>query len=245
MSAPSLSILLAVHNGAPYLAAMLDSLFAAAPPDAEVIAVDDGSTDESCRILERYPLALHRCLEPVGLAGARNLGLARANSALVTFVDQDDIVVKNSFADRMAFLAAHPEIPAVAGCIADVIGAQTESLGDFYTLSGKRSGDYLLDWESVRGGAAIPGALWLYLFRTAYLRDLAPFEAKWETLTDQELLYRAIRRAPIPCRTIPVARYRIHGTNATVRWTGEAIGVVPRVKALGAMLALTNGIPLA
>ena len=61
-----LSILMAIKNGERFLRETLDSLFAEVGEEDEVIAVDDGSIDESPRILGRYPLRLFACPAPGG-----------------------------------------------------------------------------------------------------------------------------------------------------------------------------------
>ena len=68
------------------------------------------------------------------------------------------------------------------------------------------------------------------------------FSSEWDELTDQEFLYRVLQKASIPHREIGVAHYRIHQKNSTVRWAGDRIGVNPRVKALGALLAMKYGL---
>src|SRR5438445_738298 len=49
-----LSVIVPVHNAAPYLARMLDSVYAQSLADREVILVDDGSTDASSGIIELF-----------------------------------------------------------------------------------------------------------------------------------------------------------------------------------------------
>ena len=123
-----LSILMAIKNGAGYLRETLDSLFAEVGKEDEVIAVDDGSSDESPRILGRYPLQLFACPAPGGLARARNLLVEKARGEFVTFLDQDDLVVSESFSKRLEFLLSCPELPAVVGEIADVIDTRAKAL---------------------------------------------------------------------------------------------------------------------
>ena len=247
----SLSVLIAVKNGASLLSRTLDSLFSEierAQVIAQVIAIDDGSSDDSLSVLSRYPIEIGEIGEiaansiPVGLAQARNLALEKASGEFIAFLDQDDIVVPGSFSRRIEFLERHPDFEAVAGEIASVIDEEGKTLGDFYQLSGKARGHFLLSWKLVEKTAEIPGALWLYLFRRKFLLSIGLFSSEWDELTDQEFLYRVLQKASIPHREIGVAHYRIHQKNSTVRWAGDRIGVNPRVKALGALLAMKYGL---
>ena len=151
-------------------------------------------------------------------------------------------MVSESFSKRLEFLDSFPEFPAVVGEIADVIDDKGETLGSFEKLSGKSPPGSLLTWDLLQKGQAIPGALWLYLFRAEFLKSMGPFLPQWEALTDQEFLYRVLRKHPIVHRNFPVARYRIHGSNHTVFFQNHRVHVNPKVKALGVLLAMQYGL---
>ncbi|MBC1274400.1 glycosyltransferase family 2 protein, partial [Listeria booriae] len=91
---PSVSIILPVYNVAPYLKACLDSLCVQTFQDFEVIAVNDGSTDESLTILDAYQGILPQLRiisQPnQGLSAARNRGLQEVSGEYVYFLDSDD-----------------------------------------------------------------------------------------------------------------------------------------------------------
>ena len=87
---PSVSILLAVHNGAAHLENKLRSIFALDYPPAklELLVISDGSTDDTVAIAKRFAgqvtlIELPRC----GKAAALNAGLARAAGEILVFTD--------------------------------------------------------------------------------------------------------------------------------------------------------------
>ena len=90
------SVLVPVHNSAPYLEACLDSILAQSMDDIEVICVNDGSSDESPDILERYAAADERVRVIAqscgGVSAARNVALDHARGEYIQFVDSDDVV---------------------------------------------------------------------------------------------------------------------------------------------------------
>ena len=99
------SFVVPVFNMAPWLRECLDSLLAQDIPagEYEIVAVNDGSTDESPAILREYEAAHPGRFVIInqpnaGLGPARNTGLARARGEYVWFVDSDDIARKNSLA---------------------------------------------------------------------------------------------------------------------------------------------------
>jgi glycosyltransferase involved in cell wall biosynthesis len=118
---PRFSIVTAVYDVERFLPAFIAAIEAQTfPADrVEVVAVDDGSTDSSGRILaewaERRP-GLVRVLtkENGGQSTARNLGLDHARGEWVTFTDPDDVIEPEYLAKVDAFLREHPETGMVA-----------------------------------------------------------------------------------------------------------------------------------
>ncbi|GAA6426514.1 glycosyltransferase family 2 protein [Dielma fastidiosa] len=88
------SIIIPVYNVEDYLTFCLDSLLNQTYEDLEVIAVDDGSTDNSLAILNAYA-AMDQRLRVIsqansGPSAARNLGLSMCHGEYITFMDSDD-----------------------------------------------------------------------------------------------------------------------------------------------------------
>lgn len=100
---PLVSIVVPVYNVEPYLEQCLDSLVKQTMKAIEIIAVDDGSTDGSLEILNRYAAQdkrVHVYTQKNQYAGAaRNLGLSHAKGEYVLFLDGDDHFAKNLAAD--------------------------------------------------------------------------------------------------------------------------------------------------
>src|SRR5881392_335950 len=89
-----LSLIVPVYNVAPFLPRFLEGLGAVEPNTAEIIVVDDGSTDECPRLLAEFA-GRHSHVRVVrqpngGLSAARNTGLALARGTYVAFADSDD-----------------------------------------------------------------------------------------------------------------------------------------------------------
>lgn len=91
-----LSIIIPVYNVAGYLEACLDSIYSQITPECQVILVDDGSTDSSGEICDkygaRYPdtFVIHQ--ENKGQGGARNNGVSASSGEYLFFVDSDDTI---------------------------------------------------------------------------------------------------------------------------------------------------------
>ena len=96
MAKPIVSILIPVYNVENYLEKCLDSVISQTMNNIEIICVNDGSTDHSGEILEKYQKKDKRIIvvnkENGGLPSARNAGLEIARGKYIGFVDSDDYI---------------------------------------------------------------------------------------------------------------------------------------------------------
>ena len=108
---PLVSILIPVYNVQDYLRECLDSLVGQTLTDIEIVCVNDGSTDDSPRILEEYAARDDRIVivnkKNGGLPSARNAGLDVARGEYVGFVDADDYVDVDMFRKMYNYAAAN------------------------------------------------------------------------------------------------------------------------------------------
>ena len=95
-SLPKLSIICPVYNAEKYLARILESLLNQDYRDFELIMVNDGSSDDSKKIIEKYSKKDKRVKmisqKNQGIAKARNRGMTEAKGEYLMFVDNDDYV---------------------------------------------------------------------------------------------------------------------------------------------------------
>ena len=115
---PCMSIVVPVFNVAPYLAGCLDSLLAQKFRDWEAICVDDGSTDGSGAILDRYAAmdARFRVIHQnnFGVGTARNLVLDAARGKWLLFVDADDLCSPDMLSRVADLERGHPDAGILA-----------------------------------------------------------------------------------------------------------------------------------
>lgn len=100
-NSPLVSIILPVYNVEEYLEECLDSVIGQSYENYELIAINDGSTDSSLNILERYQeklgckLRIHT-QENAGLSAARNKGLDLSHGEYIYFLDSDDWILSDA-----------------------------------------------------------------------------------------------------------------------------------------------------
>lgn len=96
MTKPKVSIIVPVYNVEKFLEKSMDSLINQTLDDIEIIAIDDGSTDSSLKILKEYEEKYNNIRvytkENGGLSDARNYGLQYVQGEYVAFLDSDDYV---------------------------------------------------------------------------------------------------------------------------------------------------------
>ena len=108
---PLVSILINNYNYGRFLAEAIDSTLNQAYSNIEVIVVDDGSTDNSRKIIKSYGNKIIPIIkENGGQASAFNAGFAVSQGEIICFLDSDDIFKPEKIAEVANLFAEHPEI---------------------------------------------------------------------------------------------------------------------------------------
>ena len=106
---PKISVIIPVYNTEKYIEKCLESLAGQTMQDFEVIIVNDGSTDNSKKVIKDYMKNSNldiRYLEKEngGLASARNYGVEKALGKYISFLDSDDYLDKNLFSNLEKYM---------------------------------------------------------------------------------------------------------------------------------------------
>ena len=119
-----LSIIIPAYNAEAYLPQCLASILAQEHQGCEVIVVDDGSTDGTAALLERYPdvKTIHQANR--GMSTARNRGLDEARGEYILFVDSDDLLTDGALTTLAAELTGEDIISFNAKKLHDATGEQ-------------------------------------------------------------------------------------------------------------------------
>lgn len=112
-SPPAVSIVIPAYNAERFIPATIRSALAQTVP-AEIVVVDDGSTDSTPQILDDFGDAVRVVRQPnAGLSAARNTGLAAASGEFLLFLDADDLLSPDTVASQLDALAADHGADAV------------------------------------------------------------------------------------------------------------------------------------
>ena len=230
------SVIMPVYNAAPFLERAIQSALEQ-PQLAELIAIDDASTDHSARILEAWAQKTDRLIylpaiskEPQRAAAARNRGLARATAPFIAFLDADDYYLPGRFNRTEAYFKAHPE---VEGLIEPVEIFYQENYRGIYDRSKKlRRKDSGTGFTKGSFGDILSLGIQcngLTLRKNSHKGDLY-FKNRFYQMQDldffRELLFKKWHIAIAGFSSPPVARYRHHSSNTSSqlneKWTLSA-----------------------
>lgn len=200
MTSPQTTVLIANYNGGAFVERALASALAqTVPQDAyEILVVDDGSTDGSVAICERYQAHITLvCMTHRGLPTACNEGIRAARGDYLMRLDVDDELERTALAEASAILDRHPEA-----------GFVTTDRWDIDDTTGTRRRVHvdptnLYDWIA-------PGVL----FRTQALREAGFYDDLfWE---EYDLFLRLLTRGQAAHHlAVPLYRYHRHPTSMT------------------------------
>lgn len=123
---PKVSVIIPVYNASKYLNKCISSIVNQTMEDIEILAINDGSTDNSLEILEKLQSQYKNKLkvfdkENGGAGSARNIGIDNSNGEFIKFVDADDYL-KLDILDRMYTLAKENNVSLVRGNYETIIG---------------------------------------------------------------------------------------------------------------------------
>lgn len=221
--AVSISLVIPTYNRAHLIAETLDSALRQTVPFAEIIVVDDGSTDHTAEILKRY----EGRIQPIrvangGVQAARNRGVAAASGEYVTLCDSDDLLEPQFVETIGNWLSSHRDIDAVYTNIRKFRGDQMES--DHLA----QAPDKFLEGAKLTDGFYhdIPD-LYLRLFtvhyffptgctlKKAFYETIGGFNPMFNRVgaEDGEFTLRASAAGKIACCGSPLAKIRRHDGN--------------------------------
>lgn len=210
MSTPLVTVLMAVHNGLPYLPQAIRSVLAQTFPDFELLIIDDASTDESLACIRRYTDPRIRLwVNPKNLGQARSLneGLTHARSPYVARLDQDDVCLPERLERQMRYLEEHPEVALVGSRMVGI-----DEGGRRIDLFGKALSDVGMFVGWLLSGVCPIGHPTV-MCRRSSIEQLGGYDERYQIGQDYDLWIRfALARFRAAVLSEPLVQYRMHST---------------------------------
>ena len=108
---PLFSVVIPAYNAKKFIALTIESILRQTVQDFEIVVVNDGSTDDTLKVLQGISDPRLRVItrENGGECAARNQGFREARGKYVSFLDSDDVWLGNHLEQAQKFMDAHPE----------------------------------------------------------------------------------------------------------------------------------------
>jgi len=221
MFTQKISVVIPTRNRVQYLMQALDSVFAQTYPAAEIIVVDDGSTDVTRERLESL-LRAHRIRyvfqNQNGVSAARNKGIELANFPYIAFLDSDDLFLPAKLEKQIALFQQQPDLGFVHCCYSK-FNDEGHDLGirDTSRFSGLIYPSMLLEWSMLM---AMP----CMLVRTDVIKEVSGFDQEMIWAEDMDLWRRISFRYEVGCVPEVLVRVRVHSSSVSLENRGEVSG---------------------
>jgi glycosyltransferase involved in cell wall biosynthesis len=248
---PAVSVLMSVHDGAPWVADAVASVLGQTDGDLELIVIDDGSTDATPARLAAVtdPRLRVQRQDRTGLTRALNRALGLARGGLIARLDADDWALPERLARQRAFLAAHPDVGLLgtAAREVDAAGAPVREVRP-------PAGDAALRRALIRANPFVHSSV---MVRREVLAHAGGYDERLAVAQDYDLWMRLARLTRLAnldevlvVRRLGPARVSVEReedrlrTEARVRWRAVASGAYPPWCALFALRpALALAVP--
>jgi len=184
LNAPLVSVIIPTHNYGDFVATAIESVFAQTYQRIELIVVDDGSTDDTRQVVERYGTRVTYVFQPQrGAAAARNTGIVRSTGSYLAFLDADDMWLPRKLERQVALLEAMPQVGLAYAwyALTDEVGTPLPQRFETWAPDG----DLL---ESLPLSLAPYTPTWL--IRRACIDHVGPFDTSFAISEDWEFCLR-------------------------------------------------------
>jgi glycosyltransferase involved in cell wall biosynthesis len=216
---PKLSVLMPVYNASAFLQDAIQSVLDQSFIDFEFVIMNDGSTDDSEKIIQSFQDKRIRYIKNTAnlkLIKTLNLGFSLALGKYIARIDADDICLPNRFEKQIAFLEIHPEIGVLGSC-ASIIDEHNQVMGD--CIYPKDHDVIALDL--VRYNPMIHPSV---MIRTSILKEQTIlFDEHFVHTEDYELWTRLIAKTKFANLPEKLLLYRRHSSQISSVYTSEQL----------------------
>jgi glycosyltransferase involved in cell wall biosynthesis len=209
------SVVIPSYNSAQYLPQAIDSVlgqsycgaFAQTHGGLEVLVVDDGSTDDTPNLMQRYGAPVRYIWQPnSGVAVARNTGIRESQGRYVAFLDADDTWLEDKLEKQLAALEANAERRLCYSAYTAV----GQDLSPLYVGRSDRRGTALEDLL-LRGN--VVGSICSVLCERRLLAEAGGFDPSMSQCADWDMWVRLAALTEFIYLDSELVTYRQHETN--------------------------------
>lgn len=211
---PKATVVVNNYNYAPFLDQCIESALAQSYARTQVIVVDDGSTDDSRTVINKYAKDI-TCVFKAngGQASAFNAGFAAADADVIVFLDADDLLAETAVEQALRLFES-PEVVKVHWPLSEIDrdGIPTGVIHPRGDLpAGNLRSDVLRHGPAGLPNPPTSGNAW----KRSFLEQVLPMpERLYRTWADAYLQELAPLFGEMRALSTPAGFYRVHGDNA-------------------------------
>lgn len=222
-SQPKVSIVIPAYNHAAYLSEAIDGILAQDYPNVELIVLNDGSTDETERVLRQYPAdRFYRETQPnMGQSASLNKGWRLAGGDILGYLSADDKLRTTAVSRSIECLVRNPHV-AVCYCDYELISSTSQVLRRVFAPE--------YDYHAMLERAVCPPGPGAFFRREAF-EKAGPWNSEYRQMPDYDFWLRMGLTGPFQRIPEPLAYFRIHEgsqtfTPASVARSEEALRII-------------------
>lgn len=207
---PLVSVIVPVYNQEKYIAECVRSILGQDFPDLEAIIVDDGSADDTPRILSGFGDRIRVIRqENRGAGAALNRGLRAAKGELLAWIGSDDAYLPGALGRAVGHLAAHRRAAVLYGDFLTIDGSGRTTGRVSHPEPSRESFARTLMLNNFINGSTV-------LMRRQCLLEAGYYREDLRADLDADMWLRLLKRGFIFTRlAVPQVRYRRHATNVS------------------------------
>lgn len=222
---PLISCILPVYNAELYLRECINSILCQTYQNFELVIINDGSTDNSARIISEYreqdPRVRSFDQPNSGIVAALNTGLSAAKGQFIARMDADDVSLPKRFELQLDYLRRHNDVVLVGGQ-SITIDAQGTVRGPDpkqrrISPAAKRTQTDFGTFPLKVATALHP----LVMMRAEAIKAIGGYRADYRHVEDYDMYIRISRYGKLHNISDVVLKYRLHGGNISVKHTSE------------------------
>lgn len=229
MSQPHVSVVVPAYNVESHLDRCLGSLIDQSEAAIEIIVVDDGSTDSTRSIIDRFGELDSRVVgiyqQNRGVSAARNAGIRRASGRYVCFLDGDDWADSGMIETMLAMCEDEGAQVAIAGATIDTFDVRESLVSSVRRVPPRAIIDPSLDEVAPLVSPALISLLgypWNKLYLHSWLISLGEFfDEEMSLFEDLDYNARVLKASP---RVVVIDDAFVHYVQRPVRSLGTAVG---------------------
>ena len=202
---PLISVLIPTYNNGKYIKQAIESVYAQNYDNIEIIVVDDGSTDNTKEIVEKYKDIKYFYTKHKGIPFVRNLALEKSHGEYIAFLDSDDYWLPEKLNTQIQYFKNHSEC--------EIVFTKHENFFEEEKIKTDKRAIHEKKQETIEN-KILPSAL----IKKRLFEKYGVFDENFQTGEDTELIYRMTKKGVSFDCCIDKVLYmrRLHGNNITL-----------------------------